>query len=125
MELPEVTNATWSQEVLDANKPVLIDFWAPGCQPCLELVPTVEALAQAHATDLKVVTVNALAQENWPLCLEQGVMGLPLYLLFRQGQEVQRLAGQVTPSMLRALIAETIQSARAHYLLGDLKRSAP
>ncbi len=114
MELSEVTNATWSQEVLNANKPVLVDFWAPGCRPCLDLLPTVEALAQAHATDLKVVAVNALAQENWPLCVEHEVKGLPLYLLFRQGQEVQRLAGQVTPPMLMAWVAEVIKSAVAN-----------
>ncbi len=114
MELLEVTKATWSQEVLAADKPVLVDFWAPSCQPCLELLPTVEALAQAHATDLRVVRVNAMSQENWPLCLEQGVMGLPLYLLFRQGQEVQRLAGQVTPALLTAWVAEAIQSTTVH-----------
>ncbi len=109
MELLEVTTATWAHEVLDADQPVLVDFWAPGCQPCLELLPAVEALSQAHATDLKVVTVNATAQENWPLCIEQKVSGLPLYLLFRQGQEMQRIAGQVTPSMLSALATEAIK----------------
>lgn len=113
MELSEVTTATFSHEVLEADKPVLVGFWAPTCQPCRALMPIVEALAQDHANDLKVVKVNATARENWPLCLEQGVKGLPLYLLFRRGEVVRRMVGaHVTAQTLEETVEEVINSAQ-------------
>jgi len=114
MEVSEVTTATFSHEVLEADKPVLVGFWTPICQPCRALMPTVEALAQHHANDLKVVKVNATARENWRLCREQGVTGLPLYLLFRRGQVVRRMIGaQVTAQTLAETVEEVINAAQA------------
>jgi thioredoxin len=112
MALPEVTTATFAQEVLALDKAVLVDFWVPGCQPCLALTPAVEALAQAHANDLKVVRVNATARENWPLCLRQGVMGLPLFLFFRGGKQVRRMTGQVTPQLLAESLDALMSAGR-------------
>jgi thioredoxin 1 len=111
MPLPEVTTATFAQQVLASDKPVLVDFWGPRCQPCLALMPAVEALAQEHASELKVVKVNANARENWQLCREQSVMGLPAYLLFHDGKEVRRITGaQVTKQMLAESVKELIIS---------------
>jgi thioredoxin 1 len=93
MALPEVNTATFPEQVLQADKPVLVDFWGPRCQPCIALMPAVEALAQQNAERLKVVKVNANARENWELCRTQSVMGLPAYLIFRDGVEVKRIAG--------------------------------
>jgi thioredoxin 1 len=93
MALQEVNTATFSEQVLEADKPVLVDFWGPRCQPCIALMPTVEQLANDNAERLKVVKVNANARENWELCRTQSVMGLPAYLIFRDGKEVKRMAG--------------------------------
>lgn len=93
MALPEVNTQTFPEQVLHSDKPVLVDFWGPRCQPCIALMPAVEALAQEHAERLKVVKVNANARENWELCRTQSVMGLPAYLIFRDGKEVKRIAG--------------------------------
>ncbi len=93
MALPEVNTASFPQEVIASDKPVLVDFWGPRCQPCIALMPTVEELARQNAERLKVVKVNANARENWELCRTQSVMGLPAYLIFRDGKEVKRLAG--------------------------------
>lgn len=106
MSLPEVTTASFPLEVLAADKLVMVDFWGPRCQPCIALMPEVEALAQEHVDWLHVVKVNANARENWQLCREQSVSGLPSYLFFRNGKEIRRIAGvQVT----RQLLAESIQ----------------
>ena len=111
MALPEVTTATFSQEVLASDKPVLVDFWGPRCQPCIALMPAVEALAQENADKLQVVKVNANARENWQLCREQSVIGLPAYLFFQNGQEVRRIAGaEVTRQSLAEAIHELINS---------------
>lgn len=93
MALAEINTASFSQEVIESDKPVLVDFWGPRCQPCIALMPTVEALAEQNAARLKVVKVNANARENWELCRTQSVMGLPAYLFFRDGKEVNRIAG--------------------------------
>lgn len=109
MALPEVTTATFEQEVLASDKPVLVDFWGPRCQPCIALMPAVEALANEYVNDLKVVKVNANARDNWQLCREQSVMGLPAYLFFRDGKEVKRIAGgEVTRQMLVESVKELV-----------------
>lgn len=110
MGLTEVTGANFSAEVLNAAEPVLVDFWGPRCQPCIALMPAVEALAQEHAGKLKVVKVNANARDNWQLCREQSVMGLPAYLIFREGKEVKRIAGaEVTRETLANAIDELLK----------------
>jgi thioredoxin-like negative regulator of GroEL len=75
---------------LVANGLTLVDIWGPDCQPCLALAPHVEALAARHADDLRVVKLEAPKARR--LCMEMGVMGLPAFLLFRDGEEVARLS---------------------------------
>lgn len=75
---------------LVAEGTVLVDVWGPDCRPCVALMPHVEALAQRHEGDLRVVKLEAPRARR--LCMELGVMGLPAFLLFRDGAEVARLA---------------------------------
>ena len=106
MPLTEVTSENFPHEVLSADLPVLVDFWGPRCAPCIALMPAVEALAEQHAAQLKVVKVNANARENWPLSREHSVLGLPAYLFFRKGKEVKRLSGN---NVTRQSLAEAIE----------------
>lgn len=69
---------------------VLVDVWGPQCQPCKVLLPHVEALAEKHAGDMRVIKVEAPKARR--LCMELGIMGLPAFLLFRDGVEVGRLS---------------------------------
>jgi thioredoxin 1 len=73
---------------------VLVDFWGPRCQPCLQMMPTVERLEEESAGAVKVVKVNA--SENREVCRELRVFGLPTYVLLRDGEEVERMSGDVT-----------------------------
>jgi thioredoxin 1 len=73
---------------------VLVDFWGPRCQPCLQMMPTVEKLEEESAGAVKVVKVNA--SENRDVCRELRVFGLPTYVLLRDGEELERLSGDVT-----------------------------
>jgi len=73
---------------------VLVDFWGPRCQPCLQMMPTVEKLEEESAGAVKVVKVNA--SENREVCRELRVFGLPTYVLLRDGEELERLTGDVT-----------------------------
>ena len=73
---------------------VLIDFWGPQCQPCLALMPAVEALEEAHDGAFNVVKVNA--SENRQVCRDLKVFGLPTYVFYKDGAEFARLSGSPT-----------------------------
>jgi thioredoxin len=73
---------------------VLVDFWGPRCQPCLQMMPTVEKLEEDSAGVVRVVKVNA--SENRDVCRELRVFGLPTYVLLRDGEELERLSGEVS-----------------------------
>lgn len=94
-DLTAVTDATFQAEVMEASKstPVMVDFWASWCRPCLMLGPTVEAVAQAHAGKLKVVKVNV--DENIASPTQYNVRSIPTLLLFKGGQVVEQIVGAV------------------------------
>lgn len=87
----EVNKDNFEQEVLQADQPVVVDVWGPSCQPCLNLMPEVEALAKRYEGKVKVVKLNSV--QNRRLCIDLKVMGLPTFLLFKNGNEVQRISG--------------------------------
>lgn len=87
----EVNKDNFEQEVLQADQPVVVDVWGPSCQPCLNLMPEVEALAKRYEGKVKVVKLNSA--QNRRLCIDLKVMGLPTFLLFKDGNEVQRISG--------------------------------
>ncbi len=77
---------------------VLVDFWGPRCQPCLQMMPTVAKLEEDAGGAVRVVKVNSA--ENREICRELRVFGLPTYVLLRDGEELERLSGEVTRSDL-------------------------
>src|SRR5436853_7209938 len=85
----EVTKENWSEVV--AEGVTLVDVWGPSCQPCIAMMPEVERLADERRADMKVVKLEA--PKNRRLCMEHKIMGLPAFLLFRDGEEVDRLDG--------------------------------
>jgi|SRR5581483_3053385 len=74
---------------LVASGTVLVDVWGPQCRPCIALMPHVEKIANER-TDLKVVKLDS--SQNRRLCMELRLMGLPVFMLFRDGKEVARFA---------------------------------
>lgn len=91
-------------ELIGAGK-VLVDFWGPGCAPCLALMPAVEELEGKHGVSL--VKVNA--PENRQICRDLRVLGLPSYVLFSEGQEVERLIGDPTIEEIDAAVARLME----------------
>ena len=87
----EVDSGTFAAEVLQSEKPVVVDFWGPRCAPCLALMPQVEKLEAACGDTVKFVKVDA--SKNRRLCLELRVLSLPTYLFYKHGESVARLAG--------------------------------
>ena len=73
---------------------VLVDFWGPRCQPCLAMMPTIAKLEEEAGGAVRVVKVNS--SENREICRELRVFGLPTYVLMRDGEELERLSGDVS-----------------------------
>jgi thioredoxin 1 len=101
----EATPDTFGNLVADGN--VLVDFWGPRCQPCLALMPAVEALEAAYDGRLRLVKVNA--PENRDVCRELKVIGLPTYVLYRNGAEVERLTGNPSRADIEAAVENLVE----------------
>ncbi len=103
----EVDKSTFETEVLQAKQPVVVDFWGPSCGPCLKLMPDVEALAEEYGEKVKIVKLNSA--ENRRVCINYRVMGLPAFLVFKNGEEVKRISGgDLTKDNIEDLIKENI-----------------
>lgn len=87
----EVNADTFEKEVIQSEVPVLVDFWGPQCGPCLSLMPHVEQLAEKYRGKVKLVTIDA--SKNKRFCISVKVLGLPTYLFYKNGKEVERLTG--------------------------------
>ncbi|MGQ9517716.1 MAG: thioredoxin [Anaerolineae bacterium] len=94
----EVTDATFEAQVLKANTPVLVDFWAAWCGPCKMIAPVVEELAKDYAGKLKVCKLNV--DENNQTTALFGVMSIPTLILFKDGKPVERLVGYMPKAKL-------------------------
>ncbi len=101
-----VTDQTFKAEVLRADLPVVVDFWAPWCGPCRMMGPIIDAAAEALAGKVKFVKVNT--DENVEFAGLYGVMAIPTMIVFRRGEEKDRIVGYVPQDKLQALL-------RAHH----------
>lgn len=101
----EATPETFPSLVAEGN--VLVDFWGPSCQPCLALMPAVEALEASYDGRLALVKVNA--PENRQVCRDLRVFGLPTYVLYRDGAEIERLTGNPSKADIEAAVEKLVE----------------
>src|SRR4051794_15684954 len=106
----QVTDANFQAEVLESDVPVLVDFTAAWCPPCRVMKPILAELADEQ-TELKVVQLDTDADQR--TAAEYGVLSMPTFLLFRDGQVVQRLIGWRPKSRLRAELGEVLDQQPA------------
>mgnify|MGYP005763349951 CR=1 FL=1 len=90
MSAVTITNENFQNEVMHADKPVLLDFWAPWCGPCRMVSPVVEEIA-AERPDIKVGKVNV--DEQPALAAQFGVMSIPMLVVIKNGQIVNQAVG--------------------------------
>jgi thioredoxin 1 len=88
--ITNTSDSTFKADVIDADKPVLVDFWAQWCGPCRSLAPHLEAIAGAHA-GVKIVKLNI--DENRLTAQKYRVTSIPLLLVFKNGEIVEKLVG--------------------------------
>lgn len=96
--ITQVADNNFDAEVLCAQLPVLIDFWAPWCGPCRAIAPVIEELAQDYAGKLKVTKMNV--DENPVTPSRYGVRGIPNLLLIRDGTVKEQIVGAVPKARL-------------------------
>jgi thioredoxin 1 len=101
-----VTDATFAEDVLGADKPVLVDFWAEWCAPCRKVEPVLNELATELAGKVEFVKLNI--DENPQTAMAYRVMSVPTLTIFKGGQPVQSVAGAKPKSDLLRFIESAI-----------------
>ena len=96
-----ITNENYAQEVLNSDKPVLLDFWAPWCAPCRMVLPIVEEIA-GERSDIKVGKVNV--DEQMALARQFKVMSIPTLVVMRNGQVAKKTTGALSKDEILELL---------------------
>jgi thioredoxin len=104
----DVTDQSFDQEVLSAEQPVLVDFWAEWCHPCKALAPTVDKVAQEYDGKARVVKLNV--DDNNQTGTRFGVRGIPTLILFKGGAEFDRVVGTTSKDNISRMIDRALNN---------------
>lgn len=106
-----ITDDTFEDKVLKSPRPVVVDFWAPWCSPCLAIAPVLEKIAEEFDGRLAVVKINVDDHPRW--AGQHGVQSIPTLLMFAGGKLVHRQVGAVPAPYLRKVVEEFLRVVEA------------
>jgi thioredoxin 1 len=99
------TTANFDSDVLNSEKPVLVDFWAPWCSPCRMVAPVIEELADSYAGRMVIGKLDV--DENGPIAGQYGVMSIPTLAVFKGGKLVDKITGfRGKPDLVKMIEAQ-------------------
>ena len=101
-----VSDSSFEKEVLQSDKPVLVDFWAEWCAPCRMLGPTIDAIAEQFSETAGGVKVNV--DDNTATAQRYGIKGIPTLILFSAGKEVERVVGATSKESISRMIEKHV-----------------
>jgi thioredoxin 1 len=102
MSIKQVSNDSFEADVLKADAPVLVDYWAEWCGPCKMIAPILDEVSRDYADKLNVAKVNV--DENQEIASKYGIRGIPTLMLFRNGAVVATKVGALSKSQLTAFL---------------------
>jgi thioredoxin 1 len=107
----ELSDATFDQEVLKSEQPVLVDFWAAWCGPCKALAPAVDEIATQYAGKVKVAKMDVDRNQATPM--RYGIRGIPALLLFKGGKVADQIVGYVPKDTIERSLAKVVGTYEA------------
>jgi thioredoxin 1 len=112
------TDATFAQDVLESDKPVLLDFWAEWCGPCKSIAPILDEIAGEYQDRLKIAKLNI--DENSQTPRKYGIRGIPTLLLFKNGSVEAQTVGALSKAKLLAFLDNNLRSQNSQFLDNNL-----
>ena len=102
----DIDDSSFDSEIIQSDKPAVVDFWAPWCGPCKMVAPVLEKVAQEYSGKLVVAKVNTDENPEW--AMKYGVQGIPTLLFVSGGKIVHRQVGFACEKMLRTVVEEFV-----------------
>ena len=100
MATKTVTDSSFQTDVLDSDKPVLVDFWADWCGPCKMIAPALEELSEELGDKVTIAKVNT--DENQAVASKHGIMSIPTMMLFKDGEKIDQMVGALPKPQIMA-----------------------
>ena len=104
----EITAQNFKKEVLESEIPILLDFWAPWCQPCLMMAPALEELSEELEGKLKIGKLNTETSENQMIAMTYQIQSIPNMKLFKEGKVIKEFIGLRPKEALKEEISKEI-----------------
>ncbi|KAH0457114.1 hypothetical protein IEQ34_015021 [Dendrobium chrysotoxum] len=102
LDVPDVTKETWKSLVMESDKPVLVEFWAPWCGPCRMILPSIAKLSKIYEDKMKCFKLNT--DESPDIATQYGIRSIPTIIIFKNGEKKDAVIGAVPESTLNTCI---------------------